>query len=113
MKYGFLCAFLVVAGCSKKPAPPAASATPETPAVAPAAAANAESGEVPAAQQNYEKTAERLTQALRKFSAENRRVPASLNELVAMGYLPEMPAAPMGKKWVFDDQLRVSLKAGK
>jgi hypothetical protein len=55
-------------------------------------------------------TLNQLTQALRKFAAEQRRVPKDLNELVTAGYLPELPAAPAGKKYVFDDQLRVMLK---
>lgn len=42
---------------------------------------------------------ERLTQTLRKFSAEHQRVPTSLQDLVAAGYLSEIPSAPSGKKW--------------
>lgn len=52
-----------------------------------------------------------LTQALRKFSAEQRRVPATLKELVAAGYLPELPQAPQGKVFAIDPKdLRVILK---
>lgn len=43
-----------------------------------------------------------LTFAVRKFGAEQRRVPASLNELVAAGYLKTVPQAPAGKKFVID-----------
>ncbi len=43
-----------------------------------------------------------LTQALRKYSLENRRVPASLNELVQAGYVHTMPTAPRGKKFAIN-----------
>jgi hypothetical protein len=47
---------------------------------------------------------DQLTQALRKYSAEKQRVPASLDELVAAGYLPQLPQAPNGKKFVINRQ---------
>lgn len=40
-----------------------------------------------------------LTQALRRYSAEKRRVPANLNELVSAGYLRELPAPPPGMQY--------------
>ncbi len=40
-----------------------------------------------------------LTQALRRYSMERRKVPADLNEVIAAGYLKGMPAAPAGKKF--------------
>jgi hypothetical protein len=52
-----------------------------------------------------------LTQAVRKFSAEKRRVPASLDELVSAGYLAQLPASPVGKKFVIDQkELKVAVK---
>jgi hypothetical protein len=52
-----------------------------------------------------------LTQAVRKFSAEQRRVPASLDDLVSAGYLTQLPTAPAGKKFVIDQkELRVAVK---
>jgi hypothetical protein len=52
-----------------------------------------------------------LTQAVRKFSAEQRRVPASLDELVSAGYLTQLPTAPAGKKFVIDQkELKVAVK---
>jgi len=45
-----------------------------------------------------------LTQAVRKFSAEQRRVPKSLDDLVPAGYLPQLPAAPPGKAFVIDQK---------
>jgi hypothetical protein len=50
-----------------------------------------------------------LTQLVRKFGAEQRRVPASLDELVAQGYLERVPDAPAGKRWVIDKRLQVYL----
>ena len=43
-----------------------------------------------------------LTQAVRKYAVENRRVPASLNEVISAGYVKAMPAAPAGKKFVLN-----------
>jgi hypothetical protein len=40
-----------------------------------------------------------LTQALRRYSMERRKVPADLNEVMAAGYLKGMPTAPAGKKF--------------
>jgi hypothetical protein len=48
---------------------------------------------------------------LRKFSAEQRRVPASLDELVAAGYLQNVPSLPSGKEFGIDPKnLQVILK---
>jgi hypothetical protein len=43
-----------------------------------------------------------LTQALRKYSFEHQRVPKSIGEIVAAGYLKDMPQAPAGKKFAID-----------
>ena len=43
-----------------------------------------------------------LTQALRKYSFERQRVPKTINELVAAGYLKNMPLAPQGRKFEID-----------
>ena len=52
-----------------------------------------------------------LTKVLRRFSVEHRRVPGSLNELVAAGYLAALPSAPPGKQFAIDGkQLQVVLK---
>lgn len=59
---------------------------------------------------DYSKTLDRLTQAVRKYAAEMRIAPKSLDELVAAGYLSEAPVAPPGKKYVIDQQLRVRLQ---
>ncbi len=54
---------------------------------------------------------EELTQALRKFGVEQRRVPASLNELVTAGYIQKVPQPPPGKAFAIDPKnLRVVVK---
>ena len=50
-----------------------------------------------------------LTQAVRKFGVEQRRVPKSLEEVAARGYLSSVPPAPAGKKFVIDKNLQVRL----
>jgi hypothetical protein len=97
---------LLLLGCSREPggeAPPAtATTTParQPSASEPAATANdAQSGAILA----------ELTQAVRKYGAEQRRVPKDLNELVTAGYLPGIPAAPAGKKFALDKQMQVYL----
>jgi len=62
------------------------------------------------AESDPSKTLDRLTQAVRKYAAETRSEPKSLNDLVAAGYLSELPEAPAGKKYVIDGNLRVQLQ---
>lgn len=103
-----LCALLLLGSCGKKSdskSPEATLPAPETavaPTTADVAAAPAEA--------DFTKTLDRLTQAVRRYAAETRSVPKSLNELVTAGYLPELPAAPPGKHFFIDDQLRVRVK---
>src|SRR5690349_20925587 len=88
-------------GCGKKPAsnPP----TPESAGAAVDPTAGAPSDAQLAALLND------LTQAVRRFSAEQRRVPASLDEVVAGGYLTSVPAAPAGKRFAISKSLQVYL----
>ncbi len=50
-----------------------------------------------------------LTQAVRKYAVEQRRAPATLDELVAKGYLAAIPSAPAGKKFAINKNLQVNL----
>ncbi len=50
-----------------------------------------------------------LTQAVRKYGAEQRSVPKTLEELVAKGYLSRIPPAPAGKGFAIDKNLQVYL----
>ena len=45
-----------------------------------------------------------LTQALRKYSFEHQRLPKTFSEVVAAGYVKNMPQAPRGKKFVIDEK---------
>jgi len=51
---------------------------------------------------NLETTLAQLTQALRKFSMEHRRVPKSFSEIVAAGYVSGLPQPPRGKQFAVD-----------
>ena len=50
-----------------------------------------------------------LTQAVRKYSVEQRRVPKTLEEVLAKGYLSRVPPAPAGKRFAIDKNLQVDL----
>lgn len=52
---------------------------------------------------------QQLTQAVRKYAVEQRRAPATLNELVTNGYLAKIPSPPAGKKFAIDKNLQVYL----
>ena len=84
------------AGCGKP-----SSSVPPTPAPLPQAAA-AEEAELTAALGE-------LTQVVRRFAAEQRRAPKTLDELVAQGYLSRVPKPPAGKKFAINKKLEVYL----
>jgi competence protein ComGC len=79
-------------GCSKRsPAP-----QPEI---------SAETNEGPAAvvaESDLASVLKELTQGLRRFSAEKQGVPASLDALVAAGYIQHLPQPPAGKVFAID-----------
>ena len=83
-------------------APAASKTTPTTPAT-PAGPAVAEA--------DVSAVLEEMTQALRKFSFEKKRLPGSIDELVTAGYLGAKPTAPGGKRFTIDPkEARVVLK---
>ena len=99
--------FLFVA-CSKEAASPeAAPAEPviSAPTTLPGAAAANTAPETASA----DARAAELTQVVRKYAAEKQRAPKDFQEIVAAGYLPSMPAAPAGKKFVIDKNLAVQV----
>jgi hypothetical protein len=51
-----------------------------------------------------------LTQAVRKFGLEQRRVPKNLEEVAVAGYLTAVPPAPPGKRFAIDKQMQVTLE---
>ena len=80
-------------GCGKSASPPGAAP----------AATNAGSSAV-APEADLANVLTELTQALRKFSVEKRQVPTSLNEVVAAGYIQNMPQPPPGKTFGIDSK---------
>ena len=112
---------LFAAGCGKKsepsPAPTAAESAPATARAEDSSAARSQEPTAPisrvsapsptpappaTAQPDMSATLGRLTEAVRRFSMENRRVPTSLSEVVAAGYVNGLPQAPYGKKFAID-----------
>lgn len=84
---------VVEAAASQGPVPPPVS----PPVVAPGADVSAALGQ--------------LTQALRKYSVEHRRVPASLSEVISAGYVNTLPKPPPGKQFAIDkDHVQVVLR---
>jgi len=43
-----------------------------------------------------------LTQAVRRYGAERRRVPANLDEVVAAGYIQQLPPPPPGMRYAIE-----------
>ena len=111
----FLTACLLVSwiGCGKHPASsspqsaPAADAT--TPSANPPATASQTDPSLATDEANLADMLKELTQVVRRFGAEQRRVPKSFEELVANGYLSRVPPAPAGKRFAIDKNLQVYL----
>lgn len=82
-----------VAGCDRTSPPPPAEVSSAAPA--------GETAPDPGGADLAPVLAE-LTQQVRKFSFEQKRAPASLNELVTAGYLSAVPQAPDGKAFAID-----------
>lgn len=45
-----------------------------------------------------------LTQAVRRYGMEKRKVPATVEEVMGAGYIRTMPAPPVGKKFAIDKE---------
>jgi len=45
-----------------------------------------------------------LTQQMRRYALEKRKLPTNLNELVVAGYIKVIPQAPAGKKYAVDSK---------
>jgi nitrous oxide reductase accessory protein NosL len=99
---------LAFTGCGKRPetaspAPTLAKDSSQTAAGTPAAEqtpAPAPRSDAPGA--DLAATLSNLTQALRKYSFEHQRLPKTFSEVVAAGYVKDMPQAPAGKKFEID-----------
>lgn len=116
MKLGicaFYCGLLLIAGCSKEPeaAPniPAkrvreSSGTAEVPSPSAAAtpvARQQQAGKVVSETVNADHFGQ-LSQALLTFRRDKNRAPKDWHELIATGYLKQMPKAPAGRRYIFD-----------
>jgi hypothetical protein len=72
---------LLTAGCGKKAAAPSISNTPDQIA-----------------------TLDSLTQALRQYLLQHRVFPKSFADVVAAGYVKNMPVAPIGKRFEIEQK---------
>jgi predicted small lipoprotein YifL len=105
-----LCMLIIsLAGCGKKPpaesSPASASVTP----VAEAGGAPAQSSPravQPVVIQATDANAAlpELTQSLRKFALEQKRLPKTFSEIVSAGYVQNLPTPPPGKKFEVDSK---------
>jgi hypothetical protein len=94
---------VLIFGCGKSPTTSAEQSKPvETPPAAPPVhpPQNPQPIAVPAAAAaDYTATLDALTQALRKYTVEHRGLPRAFAEVVAAGYVKNLPAAPPGKRF--------------
>jgi hypothetical protein len=106
---------LLLAGCGKQPARAVSASGPAANNVPPALGLPARQAAPPPAgastwsQKELAGTLRELTQAVRKYAADNQTRPKSLQELVAHGYLTHIPPAPPGKKFAINNMLQVCL----
>lgn len=101
-----LCGLLWLAvGCSKKPGTGAAASGRETNVRPVVSAAPADPVVVPAtAAADSAAVLEALTQAVRRYAVERQVRPRSLAEVVAAGYVRNLPAAPAGQRFEIDQR---------
>jgi len=99
---------LFVAGCGQKAEQSPSIAPPASPAADAQASPGKDQVNPPAAPAPDAKADElakvlaELTQVLRKYSFEHRRLPKAFSEVIAAGYVKDMPQAPPGKKFEID-----------
>jgi len=111
-----VCFLSALFGCGKPPRPSDTQSEPE-PAAVDAAAQPAVGGRSsnPALQRvgpnetQIATTLAELTQAVRKYSVEQRRAPKTLEEVVADAYLSQLPPPPPGKRFAINKNLQVYL----
>ena len=94
-----VCCFpLLAPGCGKKTESPGGVTSSDSTAPA---ASGVESGEAA-----LKVVLDELTQAVRKYNVEQKRVPKQFSEVVAAGYVKTMPAPPPGKKFEIDPKTK-------
>ncbi|MEW6157828.1 MAG: hypothetical protein AB1813_10370 [Verrucomicrobiota bacterium] len=110
------CGLFLVAGCGKSDSKSTA-AEPKSAAAEPAAPIqngshrDSSAATSPADEAQLNALLAELTQAVRKYGVEQQRVPKTLEEVRARGYLSTVPVAPPGKKFVIDRNLEVILES--
>ena len=84
--------------------PPPAPVVRAAPTPTPSTAASGYLGALAGAQRLAAKTVDlsSLNQECQLFNTQEGRYPKDLNELVTMGYIGKLPAAPVGMKLVYD-----------
>jgi hypothetical protein len=109
-----LCLVLGMTACNRpeNQAPAATTKAPTAPTAETAAPTTPTVPDGPAiAEADVSAILDEMTQALRKFSFEKKRLPASIDELITAGYLGAKPTAPGGKRFAIDPkEARVVLK---
>ena len=108
------CGLLLGAGCGKEPeATPKIPATPapaaanseEAPSLLPPPAPNSRTPSVVGVSESIPaEHFSQLSQALLTFRRDKNRAPKDWQELLATGYLKQMPKAPPGKRYTFNPQ---------
>ena len=99
-------------GCGKpsaSPSPPAAPTVDTTPSVSTQAVTASQEVAAQPDEAQIAALLNDLTQAVRRYGVEQRRVPKALDELVAAGYLNRVPPAPAGKRFAINKNLQVYL----
>ena len=107
-----VCCLALLSGCGRQTVKAPDPAGAEAVAVRPAA-------EQPPTKQSWDASAAgeaklaavlaELTQMVRRYGMEQQSAPRSLQDLVAKGYLGEVPQAPPGKKYSINKNLQVYL----
>jgi hypothetical protein len=97
---------LAFCGCGKKqpaaaPLPPAPVSAEPVPVTPPSPTPPAAPAVIPATS-SAEAALGTLSQAVRRYAAEKQRVPATLDEVAAAGYIQIVPQPPAGKRYVID-----------
>lgn len=105
----WLLLFCIFVGCKKPENATPAAETKNSAIPAISTKAKAPSPEGTAGTEATGPMLKKLTQAVRRYGIEQRRVPANLEEVFAQGYLEELPEAPVGKRFVIDKRLEVTL----
>jgi len=91
----------ILIGCGKQPRPASSAAADGA-----SASRKSDSTSAPEPAQLAAILTE-LTQAVRKYAAEQQRAPKGLDELVSAGYLSTLPPAPAGKRFAINKSLQV------